>query len=67
LFNEEEQRKLVQTYWQSVFLYEDYEFKSVKADSIATVELSQVRVEMQLPKSQNDIVQTTETHRKTAF
>jgi hypothetical protein len=37
--------------------------KSVKADSIATVELSQVRVEYM---HANDIVQTTETI-ETAF
>jgi hypothetical protein len=32
LFTDEEQSKLVQTYWQSVFLYDDYELKSVKAE-----------------------------------
>jgi hypothetical protein len=41
--------------------------KSVKADSIVTVELSQVRVEMQLPNSQNDIVQTLKFIEKLRF
>jgi hypothetical protein len=63
LFNVEEQRKLVQTY-RVYFCMKITNLKFVKADSIATVELSQVRVEMQLPKSQNDIVQTTDKMRE---
>jgi hypothetical protein len=52
LFNEEESSKLVQTYWQSVFMYEDYEYNvgSSRFDSNSRIASSRRNAVVQFNK-----------------